>query len=76
MNDVDNPSPAERQLDEYLESLRRQPPRSSSGLPAHIIRRARWQRAIRAPLHVVGTLLGALADGVAILSGTGREGRR
>ena len=62
------PAP-ERGLAEHLALLRAEPPRPGSGLAARIVRRARWQRALRSPLRTVGMLAGALADGVRLLTG-------
>ncbi len=62
------PAP-ERGLAEHLALLRAEPPRPGSGLAARIVRRARWQRALRSPLRTVGMLAAALADGVRLLTG-------
>ncbi len=59
----------ERGLAEHLALLRAEPPRPGSGLAARIVRRARWQRALRSPLHTVGMLAAALADGMRLLTG-------
>ena len=71
----DEMTPAARRLDAYLETLRTDPPRADAALVPKIVRRARWQRTIRAPLHAAGTLLGAIADGIALLIGS-NQGRR
>jgi len=62
------PAP-ERGLAEHLALLRAEPPRPGSGLAARIVRRARWQRALRSPRRTVGMLAAALADGVRLLTG-------
>jgi hypothetical protein len=68
-------SPATLRLEAYLESLRDDPPQSDAHLVPRVIRRARWQRIVRAPLHAAGSLFGAIADGIAVVlgSGTGRH---
>jgi hypothetical protein len=73
--DPEDTSPATQRLEAYLESLRDDPPRPGADLAPSILRRARWQRAIRAPLRAAATLVVALADGVTILLGAGRGGR-
>jgi len=71
MSDHDNPdeelSPAERRLSEHLELLRTSPPSAAPELIARIIRRMRWQRAIRGPLVLVGAVASAFADGLGLL---------
>ena len=59
--------PAEARLIEHLVTLR------GGAVPApefvhELVRRARWQRAVRQPLRAAGLLLGALGDGVGIAS--------
>ena len=75
MNDADKPQPATRGLSAYLETLRNDPPIPSSELVPRIVRNARWQRAIRAPLRAVGSLVGALAEGLEVLLGSSRRHR-
>ena len=72
----DERSPAIRQLEQYLESLRDEHPTPAPDLVPHIVRRARWQRAVRVPLRAVGSLVGALADGLAVLVGSSGEPKR
>lgn len=72
----DGGSEAMRRLGDYLASLRRDPPAAGLELVPRIVRRARWQRAVRAPLRAAGTLVGALADGVAAFFGPGTDRRR
>lgn len=72
------PSPAaERRLDEHLALLRpgesEAPERS---LVARIVRRARAQQLLRAPLRVAGMIAAAVFDGVATLLGGSRRARR
>jgi hypothetical protein len=73
--DPEDRRPATLHLEAYLESLRDDPPRPDPKLVPSIIRRARWQRIVRAPLHAAGSLFGALADGIAVILGPG-SGRR
>ena len=72
----DERSPAIRQLEEYLESLRDEQPEAGPDLVPHIVRRARWQRAVRVPLRAFGSLVGALADGLTVLIGSGEGPKR
>jgi hypothetical protein len=72
----DENNPAARQLDTYLESLRTNPPQPDADLASGIVRRARWQRTIRAPLRAAGTLVAALVDGITIFLGSDRGARR
>jgi hypothetical protein len=71
MSDHENPegelSPAERRLSEHLALLRASPPSATPELIARIIRHARWQRAIRGPLVLVGAVASAFADGLGLL---------
>lgn len=71
----DEASPAARALDGYLESLRTDRPTPAPNLVPSVVRKARWQRAVRAPLHAVGALVSALADGLAIMLGSGQSRR-
>jgi hypothetical protein len=75
VNDGDYSNPAASELEKYLGSLREDSPRPGSELVPHVLRRARWQQAIRTPLRAVAELVGALADGLEALVGSGR-GRR
>lgn len=65
---------AERRLDEHLEPLRREGPEPGQELAIRVVRTARWQRALRAPLRVIGLLAGAFADGLAGLIAGRRRG--
>jgi hypothetical protein len=71
MSDHENPegelSPAERRLSEHLDLLRASPPSATPELIGRIIRQARWQRAIRGPLVLVGAVASAFADGLGLL---------
>jgi len=68
--------PGEARLGGYLEELRDAPPESDPTLSRSISRHARWQQAVRAPLHVVGILAVALVDGVAGVLGARRTDSR
>lgn len=68
-------SPAEARLQRHLELLRHEVLPSLRPLTETIVRTARWQRAVRAPLAAVGSLGGALADGLRLLLSRGRRGR-
>ena len=71
MNAGDSPaeelSPAERRLTEHLELLRASSPIVAPGLVPRVLRGVRWQRAIRDPLVLVGTVAAALAEGLRAL---------
>jgi hypothetical protein len=67
--------PAARRASELLLVLRDAPPIPGTALTRHIGRRARTQRAVAAPLRLVGTFAAALFDGLRAAARTGR-GRR
>jgi hypothetical protein len=73
--DSDADSPAERALEERLEVVRGLSPRADAGLAAAVVRAARWQRAVRAPLILGGLLARAAAEGLGLLVGRRREPR-
>jgi hypothetical protein len=77
MNAGDSPaddlSPAEHRLTEHLELLRAAPPTSPALVP-RVIRRVRWQRAIRDPLVLVGTVATAVLEGLGLLFERPRDG--
>jgi hypothetical protein len=69
---VDAPDPpptaAERRLAEHLELLRRgEPARGDSALVHRVVRAARWQRVVRAPIQVAASIAGAAIDGLRAL---------
>ncbi len=75
MND-DEPerrAPAERRLDEHLAVLRASPPQPGQELAPRVLRDARWQRVVRAPLRVAGMIAAAAIDGLAGLIGGRRR---
>jgi hypothetical protein len=61
--------PAERRLFEHLELLRAAPPAAAPEMIERIIRRARWQRVIRDPLLLIGSVAAAIGDGLLLLVG-------
>ena len=69
MNDEPEGGPAERRLDEHLELLRTSPPAPGTALVPRVVRRARWQSYLRAPLRVVGMIGLAFAQGISTLFG-------
>jgi hypothetical protein len=64
---ADELTPAERRLTEHLELLRASPPTGGPQLVPRVIRGARWQRAVREPMVLVGMVASAVADGLALL---------
>lgn len=77
MNEGDFPasdlSPAERRLVQHLDLLRASPPITPPLVP-RVIRGVRWQRAIRQPLVLVGSVAAALLDGLALVFGPPEDG--
>ena len=69
MNDEPATGPAERRLGEHLELLRASPPAPSATLVPRVVRRARWQGYLRAPVRVVGMIGSAFIQGLATLAG-------
>jgi hypothetical protein len=71
MNAGDSPAddltPAERRLAQHLELLRATPPTGAPELVPRVIRRVRWQQAIRGPLVLVGAVAAAIAEGAGLL---------
>ena len=68
-------TPAERALVDRLEDVRDQAVPADPALARSVVRTARWQHVLRAPLSFFGLLAGAAGDGVAALAGV-RRGRR
>jgi hypothetical protein len=62
-------SPSERRLLEHLELLRAAPTAAQPELIERVIRRARWQRVIRDPLVLIGTVAAAIGEGLLLLIG-------
>ncbi len=73
---VDEPpeelSPAERRLERHLDLLRDAPDAPAS-LTEQVLRSARWQKAIRAPLISIAHLAAASIDTVRLLLGGSRQ---
>jgi hypothetical protein len=70
---ADDLSPAERRLTQHLELLRASPPIPPSLVP-RVIRGVRWQRAIRDPLVLVGTVAAAALEGLRLVFGPPGDG--
>lgn len=66
-------SESEDRVSEYLAELRDEPPAPGTRLTPSIVRRARWQQAVRRPVKAVGALAAALGDGVALVLGVRRR---
>jgi hypothetical protein len=64
---ADELTPAELRLTQHLELLRASPPTGTPQLVATVIRGARWQRAVREPLVLVGDVATAVFDGLVLL---------
>ena len=60
---------SEDRVTTYLTELRDEPPAPGPGLEPAILRRARWQQAVRTPIRAVGALGAAITDGVALVFG-------
>ena len=70
----EDPTAAERGLDEHLELLRSDQTGPSRPLADRTVRIARWQRAARAPLRVAGMIAAALIDGLGLVAQRRRRG--
>jgi hypothetical protein len=68
--------PAERRVAELLGTLRSDPPSSPASLTGSVVRRARWQAAVKPPLRAVGMFASALYDGAKLLFGGGKRDPR
>jgi hypothetical protein len=66
-------SPAEERLDEHLELLRREEAEADTSLTHRIVSTARWQRALRAPVSAIASVVGAVLDGLTALVGGRRK---
>ena len=75
MNDELEPTPAERALADHLAMLQRTEAEAQDdpSLVRQIVRTARWQKAVRAPLRVVGMIGAAALDGLLAFAGAGRR---
>jgi hypothetical protein len=72
----DELDPAERRVSEYLRGLAVDAPRAGTELAATVVRKARWQKAVRTPLRAAGGLAAALVDGVKMALGAQRGAGR
>ena len=66
-NPADHLTPAELRLSEHLALLRASPPTAAPELIRRIMRRARWQAAIRDPLVLVGAVAFAIGESLRLL---------
>jgi hypothetical protein len=73
MTDEPESGPAERRLDEHLELLRASPPSPGTALVPRVVRTARWQGTLRAPLRVAAMIGLAVFEGIATLVGGSRR---
>ena len=73
MNDEPATGPAEQRLGDHLELLRTSPPSPGTTLVPRVVRRARWQGYLQAPLRVVGMIGVAFVQGLATLLGGSRK---
>jgi hypothetical protein len=75
-DDNDEMTAAERALALQLQVVRDHPPAAGADLAARVLRTARWQRALRAPLLVGAMLANAVGEGLRVLLGAQTEPRR
>jgi hypothetical protein len=75
VNDVPEGGSAERRLDEHLELLRDSPPSPGTALVPRVVRTARWQSFLRAPLRVMGMIGFAFVQGLTTLFGGTRKSK-
>lgn len=73
MNDEPETGPVQRRLDDHLELLRDSPPVPGTDLVPRVVRAARWQGMVRAPLRVVAMIGAAVLQGLTTLVGGGRR---
>jgi hypothetical protein len=62
-------TPAEQRLEELLAQLAAEHPLADPAFAATVVQRARFQRAVVAPLRSVGTLVAAVGESVRLLLG-------
>jgi hypothetical protein len=62
-------TPAEQRLEELLAQLAAEHPSADPAFAATVVQRARFQRAVVAPLRTVGTLVAAVGESVRLLLG-------
>lgn len=63
----DELTPGERRLTQHLALLRDSPPTAAPQLVTTVLRGVRWQRAVREPLVLAGTIASAVFDALALL---------
>jgi len=66
------PGPAERSLATLLAPLRAEEPAGELSARG-VVRRARWQRTVRAALQAVGSVAASTADGARVVFGAGAK---
>jgi hypothetical protein len=76
MSGTDDASPAEARVSVLLGELQQAPPEPGTDLAVRVVRRARWQRPLKAVLDLTGGLAGAVAHGARLLFGPRRGGAR
>ncbi|MBV9197087.1 MAG: hypothetical protein JO168_23375 [Solirubrobacterales bacterium] len=64
---------AERRLREHLKVFTAERPEPAPSLAVAVVRTARWQRSVRAPLQAVGRFAAAIGDGLRLLIGGRRQ---
>jgi hypothetical protein len=67
--------PAQRRAAELMLTLGREAPASSSALTHRVVRQARFQQAIAAPLRAFGAFAAALSEGLRLAVSGGRRRR-
>lgn len=60
---------SEERVAAYLDELRDDPPAPDAQHARSVVRKARWQEAVRTPVKAVGALTLALGDGLALVFG-------
>jgi hypothetical protein len=76
-DDRSDPSPAaEQRLDELLALLAAEHPAADPAFAHTVVQRARFQRAVAAPLRTVGTLVAAVGESVRFILGLRPGDRR
>jgi hypothetical protein len=68
-------TPAEQRLEQLLAQLAADHPAADPAFAATVVQRARFQRAVVAPLRTVGTLVAAVGESVRLIFGL-RHGDR
>jgi hypothetical protein len=68
-DEEDATSPAEQHLLSYLRSLREDPPEPDRAVAAAILRKARWQAAVRPFAVAAGRLIAGMGDSARVMAG-------